>query len=52
MAASRIVKNILDDMNKTITELHSKELVRDVRGLYKRQVKIQITLYFLWRTGY
>lgn len=38
MATSRVVKNILDDMNKTITELHSKELVRDVRGVSQKMI--------------
>lgn len=38
MATSRAVKSILDDMNKTIAELHSKELVRDVRGISQKTI--------------
>ncbi|MDD3278650.1 MAG: DUF2290 domain-containing protein [Lachnospiraceae bacterium] len=42
MATSRIVKNILDDMNKTIAELCAKELVRDVRGISQKTGKAGI----------
>lgn len=38
MATSRTVKNILDDMNKTISELHRKGIVRDVRGVSQKTV--------------
>ncbi len=33
MAASKLVRNILDDMNKTITELRCRELLRDEKGI-------------------
>lgn len=33
MATSKIVKSILDDMNKTIEELLNKEMVRDYKGI-------------------
>ena len=36
MATSRMVKSILDDMNKTIAELHRKEIVRDARGISQK----------------
>lgn len=32
MATSRVVKNILGDINKTIAELQEKNLLRDVKG--------------------
>ena len=38
MKTSKTVKAILDDMNKTITELQNKALVRDVRGISDRTV--------------
>ena len=37
MATSRIVKCILDDMQKTITELYNKNLIRDYRGISDSQ---------------
>ena len=33
MATTKQVKDIIDDMNKTITELRSKELLRDEKGI-------------------
>lgn len=33
MATSKLVRNILDDMNKTITELRCRELLRDEKGI-------------------
>ena len=33
MAASKLVRNILDDMNKTITELRCRELLRDEKRI-------------------
>lgn len=36
MASSRLFKEILDDMNKTITELRSRELLREERGIFQR----------------
>ena len=33
MEASKLVRNILDDMNKTITELRCRELLRDEKGI-------------------
>ena len=38
MATSKIVKNILDDMNKTITELLEKNLLRDSRGISTKEI--------------
>lgn len=38
MAASKMVKNILDDMNKTITELQGKDLLRDSRGISTKDI--------------
>lgn len=37
MATSKIVKSILDDMNKTIEELCRKEIVRDLKGISTKQ---------------
>jgi hypothetical protein len=33
MAVSKMVKSIIDDMNKTITELRCRELLRDEKGI-------------------
>ena len=38
MATSKTVRNILDDMNKTIAELHEKNLLRDSRGTSVRDI--------------
>lgn len=38
MATSKIVKCILDDMQKTITELYSENLVRDYRGVSESRI--------------
>ena len=35
MATSKLVKGILDDMNKTITELRCKGLLRDEKGIHQ-----------------
>lgn len=39
MATSKLVKNILDDMNKTITELRCRELLRDEKGISQSSQK-------------
>lgn len=39
MATSKGVKKILDDINKTITELQDKELIRDTRGISQKNTK-------------
>lgn len=39
MATSKLVKKILDDMNKTITELRCRELLRDEKGISQSNQK-------------
>lgn len=46
MATSRLVKNILSDMNKTITELRRKDWLRDEKGITqipKKQNTLEIS---------
>lgn len=39
MSTSKIVKDILGDMNKTIEELQRKELIRDYRGFSQKSIR-------------
>lgn len=38
MATSKVLRNLLDDMHKTIEDLYSKNLVRDYRGISNNQI--------------